>query len=113
VNNNLEVERKGGRLNLDTSKMDEQELKKIIGMIKDRVADIRQFDPDTRIDFIVFLILKSEMVTTKYLAKELDLSVSTIKNDLNVIKKKILSFNLELVTERFVGVSIIGKEVDK
>lgn len=112
-NNYHGFKKSGGENYIDITKFEENRLQKLTEAVKLQITESKQYAPDTRINYSIFLILKSGTTTTKELANELGLSISTIKNDLNVIKNKILPFNLELVTERFIGISIIGKEIDK
>lgn len=112
-NNYHNFRREGGEYFVDIAKIEEDKLQILIETIKLQISEGKQYSPSTRVNYSIFLILSSEITITKDLADSLDLSISTIKNDLNVINNKILPFNLNLVTERFKGISIVGDEADK
>jgi len=114
VQNNYQIfQRSGGKCYVDIDKLEKDELLALTKMVRSQISEIKQYDPNIRISYEIFLILKSVVTTTEDLANELGLSKSTIKSDLNAIRNKIFPFNLELVTERFKGITIVGSEIEK
>ncbi|MGY3725374.1 transcriptional antiterminator, BglG family [Granulicatella balaenopterae] len=65
---------------------------------KDRIKNI-----------VVLLILESDFVSTQEVADKLQISKSSIKNDLSKIERLLNSYKLQLERKRYYGMRVIGK----
>lgn len=64
-------------------------------------------------NIIVFILLSKKFVTTRAISEFLDISQSTLVNDLLLVKKEVKKYNLYYVTKKGLGVFINGAEMAK
>lgn len=112
-NNLPKLEISDGKYYIDMTKVSKESFIKISDLIEEQKYQARQYDQDTRVKYAIFLLLISEVTTTQYLSEQLNVSVSTIKNDIKEIRNSISASKLELVSEKFKGMGLSGNEINK
>ena len=91
-----------------------------LAKLSEEKVDINNFIPttsDSRVTYIIKKLLTLELKENKginhsKLCDELYISLTTLKSDLKIVKKKLHEFNIDLLKDGLKGVSLRGNESD-
>lgn len=112
----------GGIINSDKSKGYSLEIKDKNTFNKFRINDeednklleVKVSTPEERISYIIkkllFNALNDEQITQMDLADEMFISLSTLKNDLKEVEKKLAKYDLKIISYKTKGMMIYGNE---
>lgn len=109
----ISVKGKGSKLDIKNKKHLKKLLKDISVRDELELNTIPDF-PHQRIIYIIKRLLSTNNpITLEKLADELYVSLSTIKNDLKVVKLTLKDYKLKIIVKENKGIMIEGKEIDK
>lgn len=79
----------------------------------DELPSIDFLDVDQRVKLILFHLLQVDTyITMEDLLKHVLVSRSTLSSDLDIVKRKLTNYNLQLITKPHHGLIVKGKEQD-
>lgn len=102
-----------GKIEVRVNYNNEFEYLEIRKHLLQELSRARKYDPNYRIRFIIFLLIKHGKLNSKELADTLLISISTIKSDMNKVRIFLSTHELKLDSIKFEGYQIKGKESDK
>ncbi|WP_130805920.1 BglG family transcription antiterminator [Senegalia massiliensis] len=109
----ISVKGKGSKLDIKKKKQCKKLLEDISTREELKLNTIPDF-PHQRVVYIIKRLLAINVpITLEKLGDELYVSLSTIKNDLKVVKSTLKDYNLKIIVKENKGIMIEGKEIDK